>query len=103
MNKKLQQLKLLKKNLKDEYSNHIKKIHRFFEQFDVKDNQGRLVESGFQYMRHIQKDIIEKFYDDDKCIIETIGEEKWKYYKELMMKEKILREKEEKIKHLNLT
>ena len=69
-------LKHLNRKLKNEYSEHIKKIHDFFNTFTIKDNYGKIVQSGYQYIHDIQQKILEK-YHDEKIIIDTIGEEPW--------------------------
>jgi hypothetical protein len=89
-------LKIKKKKLKDEYNKHLKKIHSFMNSFNIKDKNNRIIQSGYEYISDIQKKVIDK-YHDEKEVIKILGEEKWIYYKELMKKEKDIREMEKTI------
>jgi hypothetical protein len=64
-------------------------------QFNIKDINGKLIQTGYQYFADIQKNIIDKFHDNDRKIISTIGEERWNQYKNLMKEEKQLRDTEQ--------
>lgn len=86
MNPKMKKL-MKKKN----YHNHIKKIHKFIEQFNVKDKNGLLIQSGYEYFSELQKEIISK-YENLSYLKEIIGVDKWTQYQELMKMEMELRE-----------